>query len=113
MTQIKPNQIIPDSQSREKLVGSLPVELADTEQKNPAMPLASTTSGSSLTPISIDISDPDISSPPQTPYVKSIKSQSLNFQPDGTITIDVVLDVADVRGVSQYEVRVTKSTGSL
>lgn len=113
MTQIKPSQIISDQNSRENLDTALPVELIQQGQQTNI----STLNTSKPTDIQSQIINSPLSSgentTPQTPYVKSIKSQLVNFQPDGTTTIDVTLEVTDINNISQYEVRISKKVGSL
>lgn len=48
---------------------------------------------------------------PPTPYLVSIKSQTVNPKPDGTFTVDVVLDVSGT--TIEYEVRISKDEGNI
>lgn len=50
---------------------------------------------------------------PATPALISIKSQTVKIKPDGTSTVDVVLEVEDIVGVTDYEVRIAKSAGNI
>lgn len=50
---------------------------------------------------------------PPTPAIKGVKSQIVNIADDGTITIDVVLDVQDIPGITEYDIRVAKDAGNL
>lgn len=50
---------------------------------------------------------------PQTPSLIDIKSQSVRVKPDGTYAIDIVIEVEDIANVSDYEVRISKSAGSI
>jgi len=45
---------------------------------------------------------------PATPSIMSVKSQTVNILDDGTATIDVVLVLEDITGVSEYDIRVAK-----
>lgn len=45
---------------------------------------------------------------PTTPALIRIKSQTINMKDDGTATVDVVLEVEDIKGVTDYEVRISK-----
>lgn len=50
---------------------------------------------------------------PATPAIKGIKSQTVVIAEDGKITIDVVLDVQDLPGITEYDIRVAKDAGNL
>ena len=50
---------------------------------------------------------------PKTPSLVAIKSQTVKIKDDGTYAIDVVIDVEDIIGVSDYEVRISKGAGSI
>jgi len=45
----------------------------------------------------------------QTPLITSIKSQTVNYQGDGTAAIDVVITVSDIVGATEYDIRITKN----
>lgn len=40
-----------------------------------------------------------------TPTDISIKSQTLRFAPDGTLVVDVVVSIGEVKGATNYELR--------
>jgi len=50
---------------------------------------------------------------PPTPAIKSVKSQIVNIADDGTVTVDLVLDVQDIPGITEYDIRVAKDAGNL
>lgn len=50
---------------------------------------------------------------PETPALIAIKSQTVKIKDDGTYAIDVIIEVEDIIGVSDYEVRISKSAGSI
>lgn len=50
---------------------------------------------------------------PQTPTIIGVKEQRVIISDDGTATIDVVLEVEDISGVDEYEVRISKDAGNL
>jgi len=50
---------------------------------------------------------------PAVPHIISIKEQIVNVHDDGTTTIDVVLNVEDVKDVTEYDIRVAKDAGNL
>lgn len=51
--------------------------------------------------------------PPSTPSLISVKSQTFRIKSDGTGTVDVVLQVEDIRGVTDYEVRISKDARNI
>jgi hypothetical protein len=50
---------------------------------------------------------------PETPSLIEIKSQNVKIKEDGTYAVDVIIEVEDVVGVSEYEVRISKGAGSI
>lgn len=50
---------------------------------------------------------------PETPSLIGIKSQTIKIKEDGTYAVDIVIEVEDILGVSDYEVRISKSAGSI
>lgn len=50
---------------------------------------------------------------PQTPALLSIKSQTISIKEDGTATVDVILEVEGITGVTEYEVRIAKDARNL
>lgn len=59
--------------------------------------------------ITYDIDDGGDSTDPQTPNILGIDSQTLRRTAAGHVLVDVVLLVEDIEGVSNYEVRITKT----
>lgn len=55
----------------------------------------------------------DAVQPPATPAILGVKEQRVNIADDGTITIDVVLDVQNIPGITEYDIRVAKDAGNL
>lgn len=115
MKQISSDQII-DNSIADNAVKPIPRDLADVKSSSPKSDLSFTNStgipsdsasipNSSTSPISI--------SPPETPQLIGIKSQVVKIKEDGTYAIDVIIDVEDIRGVSDYEVRISKSAGNI
>ena len=51
------------------------------------------------------IDSPDIL---QTPQWLSVISQEVRVSSDGTVNVDIVVEVEDITGCSNYEIRVTK-----
>lgn len=50
---------------------------------------------------------------PETPQLMGIKSQVIKIKDDGTYAVDVIIEVEDIRNVSDYEVRISKSAGTI
>lgn len=50
---------------------------------------------------------------PDTPNLIGIKSQTVKIKEDGTYVVDVIIEVENVRNVSDYEVRISKSAGNV
>jgi len=70
------------------------------------------TSGS--IPLEPESSPPTPSIPlPETPNLIGVKSQTVKIKEDGTYAIDLVIEVEDIRNVSDYEVRISKSAGTI
>lgn len=51
--------------------------------------------------------------PPNTPSLIGIKSQQIKIKDDGTYAVDIIIEVEDIKNVSDYEVRISKSAGSI
>lgn len=68
-----------------------------------------------ITPPNINYGDVinDAAQRPAVPHIISIKQQVVNIHDDGTITIDVILNVEDIAGVTEYDIRVAKDAGNL
>jgi len=50
---------------------------------------------------------------PETPALIGVKSQSVKIKDDGTYAVDIVIEVEDIRNVSDYEVRISKGAGTI
>lgn len=63
--------------------------------------------------IDIDTSDSSDSDDPgdtlETPQILDVFSQTVRMAPTGSEVVDVVFDVTEVMGVSNYEIRVVKT----
>lgn len=55
----------------------------------------------------------DATAPPGVPAIIGVKKQSVNMHDDGTSTIDLVLNVQDIPGITEYDIRVAKDAGTL
>ena len=129
MTQIKPHEIIQEDEGDINPNFALPRDLYQPASRklnsgmiitpeNTNMPIEGIdidTSGEGQPDESVDygneITDPFL--PPQVPLIKSVKRQTINMTDDGTYTVDVVLEVSDITGVSEYDVRVARDNGNL
>lgn len=119
MAQIKENQVVPsrivrrnpleapprdlsldfvDAQNLpvETTIPSQPTNFPTEAQPNPILP------PSTLPIVHLD-----------TPLITDIKSQTINFQGDGSATVDVVLTVTNISGAKEYDIRITKDEGVL
>lgn len=114
MKQINSDQIV-DNGIPENTVKPMPRDLAASKTANADAGLSFINKGAS----NEQRTAPDGSSvpvavpPPSTPSLVSIKSQTVKIKDDGTYAIDVIIDVEDIRGVSDYEVRISKSAGTI
>lgn len=119
MYQINSDQIV-DNGIPDNTVKPIPRDLADVKTTssnksglgliNTGTPTINdggpfTSPGSATDPTSMPL--------PDTPSLIGIKSQTVKIKDDGTYAVDVVLDVEDVRNVSDYEVRISKGAGSI
>lgn len=115
MKQISSDQIV-DNGIPNNAIKSLPRDLGDLK--------TSSSSKSGLGLINLGESgSPDIKdgltsvvppSPlPDTPSLIAIKSQTIKIKEDGTYAVDIVIEVEDIKNVSEYEVRIAKGAGSL
>lgn len=118
MKQINSEQIV-DNSIPENTVKPIPRDLANATGISGRSNLGFITTG---TPINTDggpltspgIPTDPVSSPvPDTPALIGVKSQSVKIKDDGTYAVDVVIEVEDVRNVSDYEVRISKSAGTV
>lgn len=124
MSQIKPIQIIPARESKQNPGSTLPIDLNPVQRdfivdpvttiNDPSPDLDIGETGSELaqsesTEAVLEQSDPI----PATPAIIGVKEQIITFQPDGTARVDIVLEVQDIEGAVEYDVRVAKDAGNL
>ena len=65
-------------------------------------------------PLESESSPPTPSIPlPETPNLIGVKSQTVKIKEDGTYAIDLIIEVEDIRNVSDYEVRISKGAGTV
>ncbi len=107
MNQVRPSQIVQETASKINPSVSLPRDLS----YNFISPTAEI--NQSLLEGSNNSTTPDVISVPETPAILGIKEQIVNFNPDGTATIDLILDVEDIDTAVEYDVRVTKNAGTI
>jgi hypothetical protein len=121
MSQIKPTQIIQGRKLRINPNMGLPVDL-DPQQNNVVeglqniyQPEIDPATGEVVDQSSISSEsqlqqeDPT----PSTPVIISVKEQIVKFMPDGTAKVDVILEVQDIAGAVEYDIRVAKNAGNL
>lgn len=124
MEQIKSDQVVP-AKVAENTVVSIPRDLgqiigdkrkslgfSDVQTRSDNTTPIGTTPDipSSIDPIDI-INQP--TNLPGTPQLKSIKSQTISINPDGTASVDIIIEVEDISNAIEYEVRITKGAGNL
>lgn len=117
MKQINSDQIV-DNGIPDNTVKPIPRDLSDVKNSSPEKSgLGFSSAG---TPIDIGGSSPGGGSSnttpvplPETPQLIGIKSQSVKIKDDGTYAVDVIIEVEDIRNVSDYEVRISKSAGTI
>ena len=134
ISQIKPTQIIPARIAKTNPSSALPVDL-NPVQRN-LLTLPSTTADNLQSDSSVDpngignessgptavatptqlstestlvLSDPT----PAVPAILSVKEQIIKFMPDGSAKIDMVLEVQDIEGAVEYDIRIAKDAGNL
>lgn len=122
MSQIRPNQVIQNKPSKANPVSAFPRDLSGVElildEKVEQNAITLTTQDGILdvtenTYISPDTSTQIENSPPRTPAIIGVRSQTVGFQPDGTAKVDLVLIVEDIDGITEYDIRVAKNAGNL
>ena len=115
--QINSDQII-DNGIPDSTVKPIPRDLADVKSSSSGksgLGFINTGGGTSNVdvPLQDGTSGPGPVSPPETPQLIGIKSQSVKIKDDGTYAIDVIIEVEDIRNVSDYEVRISNGSGSV
>lgn len=125
MSQIKPTQIIPEKETRLNPYSSLPSDLASLRRGAPRdVPLEETGTSDEVgsdtgegTEQSLGLqetTDLSIVDPtPGTPAIIGVKEQVVSFSPDGTAKIDLILEIEDIEGAVEYDIRVAKNAGNL
>ena len=123
MSQIKPTQIIPERQIRSNPNIAMPVDLNPSQRniiaEQPAV-LGSVTidpttgeiinqGGSTGTESTLQQEDPT----PSAPAIISVKQEIVKFMPDGTAKVDIILEIQDIDGAVEYDIRVAKDAGTL
>lgn len=114
MKQISSDQII-DNGIPNNTVKSIPRDLADIKltgksglgliNSEDVVNIDSSVPHNSTNPIPVLL--------PETPQLIGIKSQSVKIKEDGTYAIDVIIEVEDIANISDYEVRISKSAGTI
>lgn len=130
MSQIKPTQIIPTRILQQNPVSALPVDL-NPAQRNLLIGPTTTAAGevdstgtendsgpeatplATSTPLSTESTVALSDLTPATPAILSVKEQIIKFAPDGSAKIDVILEVQDIDGAVEYDIRVAKDAGNL
>lgn len=106
MNQIKQNQVIVDP-TASTAYSPLPRDLTNSPVSNQTAVQVATTDGQSfVSPEKQPLNNPN------TPAIASVDSQSVRWS-DGRAVIDVVLNIDDSNVGYDYEIRMTKSAGSL
>jgi hypothetical protein len=123
MSQIKPTQIIPSKVSSTSPNVAMPVDL-DPNQRSLVIENKVSLGNLSIDPQTGNILDQNTSTgtesllqqddaTPSTPAIITVKQQVVKIMPDGTSKIDVVLEVQDIPGAVEYDIRVAKSAGTV
>jgi hypothetical protein len=125
MEQIRATQIIPVRELSQNPYVAPPkdLELNTKEANGTAVPKASievpTNTGVDhdpvLNPGGLNYGDSlnDAAQPPAVPHIINIKEQIINMHDDGTSTVDLVLNIEDIKGVTEYDIRIAKDAGNL
>lgn len=122
MSQIKPTQIIPGRKVRTNPNTAMPVDL-DPAQTNLVIEGSSVVGQLSIDPNTGEIVDQSSvntesqlqqeNATPSTPAIIGVKEQIVKFMPDGTAKIDIILEVQDINGAVEYDIRVAKNAGTV
>lgn len=117
MKQISSDQIV-DNGIPDNTVKPIPRDLADVKSSSSGKSgLGFINTGGGISNTDVPLQDgntgPGPVSPPETPQLLGIKAQSVKIKEDGTYAIDVIIEVEDIKNVSDYEVRISKSAGSI
>lgn len=68
---------------------------------------------STSTPMSTESTLASDSIAPRPPAILGVQEQIISYQPDGTTKIDLILQIEDVSGAVEYDIRVAKDSGNL
>lgn len=119
MKQINSDQIV-DNGIPDNTVKPIPRDLADVKNSssnksglgfiNTGIP---TINDGGPLPVQDGSINPISMPPPDTPALIGVKSQTVKIKDDGTYAVDLIIEVEDIRNVSDYEVRISKSAGSI
>lgn len=117
MKQINSDQIV-DNGISDNTIKPIPRDLADVKSASGKSGLGFTSAGTPSLEEGGSLPNPgntaQASKPlPDTPSFIGVKSQSVKIKDDGTYAVDLIIEVEDVRNVSDYEVRISKSAGSI
>ena len=125
--QIKPTRILPERITRTNPYSGLPSDLESLRRGTPKdVPLDEFASSEEAGVDSVDVDTGTatagsvetlgaaiVEPTPTTPAIIGVKEQVVGFNPDGTTKIDLVLEVEDVEGAVEYDIRVAKGEGNL
>lgn len=114
MKQVKQYALIPPTAVPNQVVGlpsDLKTEAEVASSPGAENPVSTGQQNDAEGNTSISGQDTEIGLP--TPAIIQIKSQTVNILEDGTATIDVVLEVEDIQGVFEYDLRVAKDAGTV
>lgn len=117
MKQINSDQIV-DNGISDNTIKPIPRDLADVKSSSGKSGLGFTSAGTPSVEEGGSLpssgNTAQASKPlPDTPSFIGVKSQSVKIKDDGTYAVDLIIEVEDVRNVSDYEVRISKSAGSI
>lgn len=125
MEQIRANQIIPERELDQNPYVAPPRDfnINTKESKGTTTqrttPINTTPTGTDISqgidPGKIDYGDKlgDAAQYPPVPHIINVKEQIVNMHDDGSFTIDVILNVEDIPGITEYDIRVAKDAGNL
>ena len=118
MSQIKPGRIIPRRSLKQNQGSALPVDL-NPVQRDLILEAVTTATSPTTDEVATDsiLSEESVlrsaDQTPSTPAIIGVKSYVIKFQLDGTAKIDLVLEVQDIEGAVEYDIRVAKDSGNV
>jgi hypothetical protein len=123
MSQIKPTQIIQGRKVKTNPNTAMPVDL-NPSQRTLVIDQGAILGNLTIDPVTGEITDQgsvtgtestlqqeDLT--PSTPAIISVKQQIVKFMPDGTAKVDIILEIQDINGAVEYDIRVAKDAGTL